>query len=174
MHKSTISHWRLLLATVIFMGITFQKSLAQTTDYKNNPEWIKMIDNPNANYYEAIKAYETYWNYHEKPKGEEEEMEMNAGNSPTEKMTDKEKKEREEFLLEKERQREKDANHTFTEKEMKALAEKQEMTYQCKRFENWILEVKPFVQNDGRILSQEERLKIYNDQIEEQRKQNNK
>ncbi len=173
MHKSSISLVRLLPAAVIFLFLSSVSS-AQNVDYKNNPEWIKMIDNPNANYYEAIKAYDTYWQYHEKPNNEEEEMERNAANAPSEKMTEKQKEERDEFLREREEELKKDQDKKLSEKEMKELAWKQEMTYQCKRFENWIREVKPFVQNDGSILSQEERMKIYNDQIEEQRRQDKK
>ena len=34
---------------------------------------------------------------------------------------------------------------------------RQEMIWQCKRFEEWQRDVKPFVQNDGRILTPSER-----------------
>jgi len=159
---------------VILFTFSNAKVRAQSVDYKNNPEWIKMIDDPNANYFEAIKAYETYWKYHEKPKNEEEEMEAMAEMNYSEKMTEAEKEKIEKEHREREKELKKDQKKTLTKAEMKALAEKQEMTYQCKRFENWIHEVKPFVQEDGRIQSQEERMKIYNEQIEEQRKQNKK
>jgi hypothetical protein len=174
MYKSAITRTISLFAIVIFFSFSKVNVQAQSADYKNSPEWIKMIDDPNANYFEAIKAYETYWKYHEKPKNEEEEMEEMAQMNYSEKMTEEEKEKIEKAHREKEEEMKHDQNKTLTEAEMKALAEKQEMTYQCKRFENWIHEVKPFVQEDGRILSQEERMKIYNQQIEEQRKQNKK
>ena len=47
---------------VLFFGI--QLSSAQNnlnSNYSKNPEWIQMMDNPNVNYYEAVKAYNEYW-----------------------------------------------------------------------------------------------------------------
>jgi hypothetical protein len=35
-----------------------------TTDYTNYPVWIKMMDDPKTNYYEANKAYDEYWKHH--------------------------------------------------------------------------------------------------------------
>jgi hypothetical protein len=167
----SISKKQLILAVLLFLCGNSNKLFAQP-DYKKNPEWIKMINDPNANYFEAIKAYETYWKYHEKPNGEEEEMQKS--NSSTEKMTDKEKKDSEELQREKEEERQKDMNKKYSQKDMKMLEEKQEMIYQCKRFDDWIREVKPFVQEDGRILSEEERMDIYKRQIEEQHRQDKK
>ena len=159
-------HFRLLLVMIILATKLPVKSFAQTSDYKNNPEWIKMIDNPASNYFEAIKAYETYWKYHEKPEGEEEKMEINNNHSSG-KISDQEKEEAEE------KQRA-DSIKVFTQQELLELENKREMIYQCKRFQSWILEVKSFVQNDGRILNQKERLDIYNKQQKEQSEQNKK
>lgn len=99
-----------------------------------------MMDNPNVNYYEAIKAYNEYWKNREKPAEMEEET-----------MNDEEQMK--EYKREHNREN-KDA--AFSDKEKKELQEKEQMIYQCKRFENWLLTVKPFVQEDGRILSQAE------------------
>jgi hypothetical protein len=46
-----------------------------------------------------------------------------------------------------------------------------QLKYQCKRFENWRQEVLPFVQEDGRILTQEERIAIWKQQQEEIKQQ---
>jgi len=128
-------------------------------DYKNDPVWIKMMDDPNVNYYEAVKAYETYWSGREKP-GEEEEM-MAEG-------TDKVKK-REIEKEQRERERESSGKNG-----LKIRLEREDMTYQVKRFENWMHEVKPFVQEDGRILSEEDKHRIWLRQQEEIKTQQKK
>ena len=176
MNKIIPATGRIISMSVIILFLMIGRSNAQTnaTNYKNNPEWIKMIDNPNTNYFEAIKAYETYWSFHEKPENEEEEFENNAKLLSSEKMNEKEQKELEERKREKDEQVARDSNRELTDKELLKLEEKREMTYQCKRFENWIREVKPYVHSDGRILSKEERMEIYYKQVEDQRKQNNK
>ncbi len=126
---------------VLFFGI--QLSSAQNnlnSNYSKNPEWIQMMDNPNVNYYEAVKAYNEYWKNREKP-GELEESTMNS----------KEK------MKEYKREHKHDGDKKpLSDKEKKELQEKENMIYQIKRFENWMLTVKPYVQEDGRILSQAE------------------
>jgi hypothetical protein len=114
------------------------------TDYKNKPLWIDMIDNPKANYYEAIKAYDTYFQYHKKPKMEEDSKAESLGDDENEADDDYIKSLSPEALN----------NYAL-------------MKYQVKRFENWINEVKIFVQEDGRILSEEERAVIWQKQQNE-------
>jgi hypothetical protein len=46
------------------------------------------------------------------------------------------------------------------------------MKYECKRFDNWKREVKKFVQEDGHILSYDQKLEIWNRQQEEIKKLN--
>ena len=146
-----------LVIFIVVFGISGQSKgqAAKSSDYKNAPSWVQMMSNPDVNYFEAVKAYEQYWKHHEKPK-EEEEL-LGEGNS--------DKKGNHE--------REKERSHgktTLTQKEIKKLEWKQEMTYQCKRFEDWMRSVKPYIQNDGRILSPEERMKIYDKRQEDLKK----
>ncbi|MCX6230818.1 MAG: hypothetical protein NTZ33_04675 [Bacteroidetes bacterium] len=118
------------------------------SDYKNKPLWINMIDNPEANYYEAIKAYETYFQYHKKPKMEEDSRaEANENN---ENETD------DEYLK------------SLSPEELNNYGL---MKYQVKRFENWINEMKPFVQENGHILTEEERAGIWQKQQKEIKRQ---
>jgi hypothetical protein len=94
-----------------------------------------MLDDSTTNYYEAVKAYERYWEGRENPLEQIEEREK-YGYSP----------EREAAL-----QRE------FQELSPEGASWRQEMVWQCKRFEEWQRDVLPFVQNDGRILTPAER-----------------
>jgi hypothetical protein len=103
-----------------------------------------MIDNPSTNYFEAIKAFDEYWKHHIKPMDEEEVMfeEMNE----TEKL-----------------------HYAVLVKHLETMtpAERREfdrLKYHYKRFKQWKLAVFTYVQEDGRILSDEERLRIWQDQ----------
>jgi len=117
-------------------------------DYKNKPLWIDMIDNPATNYYEAIIAYDTYFRYHKKPKMEED--------SKAESMEDNENEADDDYIK------------SLSPEDLNNYAL---MKYHVKRFENWINEMKPFVQENGRILSDEERAAIWQKQQQEIKRQ---
>ncbi len=162
----------LLLLNILFVSISgkLDAQAAKSSDYQNNPSWVQMMSNPHVNYYEAVKAYNDYWKGKPKPNDEAEEMEMMAERNHPSKMTAKEKKKFE--MEEREHKREGDQSRKkLTEDDLKQLEWKREMTYQCKRFEDWMQTVKPYVQNDGRILSEEERMKIYEQRMDELRKE---
>lgn len=117
---------------------------AQQKDYSAYPYWVEMIDHPSTNYFEAIKAFDEYWKHHIKPMDEEEVMfeEMNE----TEKL-----------------------HYAVLVKHLETMtpAERREfdrLKYHYKRFKQWKLAVFAYVQEDGRILSAEERLRIWQDQ----------
>ena len=101
-------------------------------DYARNPLWINMIKDTGTNYFEAEKAYKIYFQHHEIPAGEQEDI----GAPP--------KKEK-----------------APSKKEMKKLREKDLMRLEVKKYEHWHMKMKPFVQADGRILNPSERLKIW-------------
>ncbi len=154
----------LIVLTIFLFSFSLPTLQAQNSDnkftgaYSDNPLWIKMMDDPKTNYYEAVKAYEEYWKNHIKPAGEEEEMaegEKSAGERKRESKRDEKK----------------GAKIILTTEELKIKNEEETMKYQVKRFEQWMREVKPFVQEDGRILSDQERMDIWNKQQEEIRNQ---
>lgn len=105
-------------------------------DYSKKPYWIDMIKDPNVNYFEAVKAYDTFWKGKEKPAEEDQLIGQ-------EKEAKSKKKKREEM-------------------EEKELYRKYAL--ECKKFEHWKRTVKPYVQADGHILTQEEQLKIWEEQ----------
>ena len=140
----------LLLLSLAMITPVMLLAQSNTLDYSPDPVWIKMIDDPKTNYYEAQKIYESYWKSHVKPEAENDIIGQPATRS--------EKKER------KERDREM-SKMTTAQREGYMR-----MKYQCKRFENWMNEVKPFVQEDGHILTQEEQSAIWNKQQEEMKR----
>lgn len=118
------------------------------------PVWVTMMEDPNTNYFAALKAYNEYWKTHVRPPGEEEEMERNQNG-------------RRQLTKEEEREREREERRK--KKLSGAELERTEyLKYQTKRFENWTREVKPWVQEDGRILTDEERTQIWQKQQQEQ------
>ncbi|MBK6837577.1 MAG: hypothetical protein IPG90_04265 [Bacteroidetes bacterium] len=145
------------LVCMLFLFVCPHSSSSQTakpspSEYKNTPVWISMIDNPATNYYEAIKAYDSYWENHVKPLNGEEEEEGFMNESQNEREQERAEK------------KEKKIGKRLSKDELKAMEEKNYMILQIKRFENWKREVAPFVQEDGRILSLEERAEIWNKQ----------
>lgn len=130
-----------IVALLAFSSIYLK---VQEKDYANYPYWIAMIDQPETNYYEALKAYTIYWQNRIKPLDEEEEL--------FQEMNEKEKEQ-----------------YEVLKRELAAMtpAQRQEfdrLKYQVKRFKQWRRSVMPYVQEDGRILSYEERLKIWETQ----------
>ena len=140
----------LSLLLLLCANTTAQKTTDSLSAYAKQTLWIGMIDNPRTNYYEAIKAYDTYFKYHKKPKDEDDSK---AGAKENTKNGDEE---------------DDDYLKSLSAEELNNYAQ---IKYQVKRFENWIREMKPFVQEDGRILTDAERIAIWNKQQEELKQQ---
>ncbi|MBC7486994.1 MAG: hypothetical protein H7282_09615 [Cytophagaceae bacterium] len=104
--------------------------------YANNPVWIEMMKDPNVNFFEVNAAFEQYWAKREKPELENEE----AG----------EHKEEERSFLSK-----------LLKSEKEEQAERNEYAFAYKQYLKWRIEVEPFVQPDGRILSAEEQHEVW-------------
>ena len=118
-------------------------------DYKTEPVWITMMEDPNVDYNEAVKAFNIYWS--DKIEPEEEDELITEG-----KFT----------KLELDSARE--VRSTWTQVQ---LNDYMEMKYQFKRFKNWKRVNWPYVQSDGRILSEQERIEIYQQQQKERKKE---
>jgi hypothetical protein len=131
----------------------FQEVSAQTNTNSQSsklPSWVAMIDDPNTNYYEAIRAFDLYWSNKIKPKGDTQMMrEMESGIKTNSNLED-----------------------SLGRMSVAEKAEYELIRYHYKRFKDWRFEVKPFVQEDGRILSMNERIQIWNKQQEEIKQQN--
>ena len=148
--------WPGLTLGVIFLVLLSASVKGQTND-AITPAWVKMMDDSATNYYEAIRVYNEYWKNHVKPAGEEEEMK--EGN--------KDSNEREREVK---REIRHDRKRVVTEEDLKKQNENVFIKYQVKRFEQWTREVKPYVQEDGRILTPSERMEIWSRQQEEMKK----
>lgn len=131
------------LAITALCVLTALKISAQTHSkrfYRKNPVWIEMIKDSNVNYFEAVKAYDLFWEKREKPMEEDEAISQDKSSkgNTTEKNSDKRIKEK---------KREKELYRKYG--------------LEVKKFEHWKKRVLPYVQPDGRILSKEEQLKMW-------------
>ena len=103
-------------------------------DYKKNARWIQMMDDPNVNFYEAEKAFNIFWEDRgepEKEQGEEHEKERHFS-----------------------------VKRIFVSEE-KLEWENLQYATEYKRYKQWRMDVLPFVQPDGSILSKEEQEEIW-------------
>jgi predicted RNase H-like nuclease (RuvC/YqgF family) len=95
-----------------------------------------MMDDPNVNYHQAKKAFEEFW----KDRGEPEEEEKHEH--------EKEKKERSVFKR-------------LLKSDERLEEENRELSIPYRRFKKWLIDMEPYVQPDGSILSMDEQMKIW-------------
>jgi alpha-galactosidase/6-phospho-beta-glucosidase family protein len=114
-------------------------------DYSKVPAWIEMMKDPQVNYYTATEAFEKYWESRIEP---EEESELITEGKITKEQADSMK-------------------HVRSSWTQAQLNDYMEMKYQFKRFKDWKRSNFPYVQPDGRILSEQERLEIWQKQQKE-------
>ena len=117
-------------------------------DYAKKPLWINMMADTSVNFFEIEKAYNTYWQHHTMPATEHDVI--------------GEKAEREKHP---------------SKRMLRKMDADNDMRMAVKKYEWWCAQMKPYVQDDGRILTPTERLKIWEQQQNEKDKaqtQNNK
>lgn len=107
--------------------------------YADKPYWIDMINDTNVNYFEAIKAFESYWKNRELPT--EEDLLFTDATKAKE-------------------YREEGSNENGD----KNLKPAPDYRLEYKQFRHWKLTMQPYVQPDGRILTPTERLEIWKNQ----------
>ena len=93
--------------------------------HDKTPEWIKMINNPNVNYFDAVSNFNKYWENKQKPVEE---------------------------------------NEIFAAKDSKIRKNKKEeilYRFEYKKFVLWQKTNLAFVKKDGTLLTQRERLEIW-------------
>lgn len=145
----------LLLLMLFISSFSIGQTTNTSTTSDETPNWVKMMDDENVNYYEAVEAFEAYMKSHNlEVEGVEEEL--MGGDAKAKEKYEKEMK--------------RENKKIRTEQERKALVQKELIAYQIKRFKGWRRNVKPFVQENGHILTAEERNAIWLQQQEEMKK----
>jgi hypothetical protein len=108
--------------------------------YAKSPLWIAMMEDTATNYNDAIKAFDIYFKYHTMPEEPEEVAHERL----------KEGKEKEILPIK-----------NLTKEELAEKEQEYELALQIKRFKRWKKDVFPYVQEDGRILSPEEQIRLW-------------
>lgn len=134
-----------LFISLPYFGFCQKEKELTEEQLSSYPHWIKMMDDPNTNYFKALDAFEAYWEKRVEP---EEESELITEGKLTREQADSMQQSR----------------ATWTQAQ---LNEYMRMKYQFKRFKDWKRSMFPYVQADGRILSEEERMQLYNQQLKE-------
>ena len=148
---------RKIFILFLFVSVALS-SFAQTRTHftnremKKNPVWIEIIKDERANYFEALKAFELFFTTHRFPVMEEEEMGKN---------------ERLKQRIEKSEAKLKKKEHRIEEEPNLSQKEKHgetELAFEVKKFNHWEMQTRPYVKDDGSIMSAEERIKIWKEQ----------
>ena len=121
---------------------------AQQNDYATNPRWIKMMDDPNVNFFEIEKAFNEFWQGKELPIEENEILDVKKNSERKRK-----------FFL----------GTLFKKKTAEEKNDAEKYAFEYKKYQWWRRQVLPYVQPDGRILSQDEQVEIVRQQKELQK-----
>jgi len=130
------------LTLIIISPEMIAQSTSKKLNYSKHPYWIEMMNDPKANYFETLKAYEQFWQNKKLPL-EEDDIIGQTKKEPAKKS----------FL-----------SKWFKSKEEKEEEEIKKYSFDIKKFKHWKLKVMPFVQEDGSILDADERLKLWQNQ----------
>jgi len=149
-----------LIAFIALLGLQSPLAAQQSAPIET-PKWVLMMEDPNVNFFEALKEYDAYWLTHKKPSSEAETFETQALDG----------KAAEERRTEEERKRVERLGPPLSGRELEVA---EYLKYQSKRFDKWAIEVKPWVQDNGHILTYEERQALWIKQQEEIRQQEKK
>lgn len=128
--------------------------------YKKEPLWIQMMDDPKANYYETLKAFRVYWKDRVLPKEPFETEGAESFEREVGLITDKASEEK------REREEKKRAKHN-----KKSVVD---YSAEVRAFKGWIQGVKPWVKEDGSIMTEQERQAIVDKQQRELKELENK
>ncbi len=143
----------LLLLALLFTGSAFAQSAAEShhsKHYSKEPLWIRMMDDPQVNYHETIKAFRLYWKERVLPKEPFETDEMEVF-------------EREVGLI-KEGESEKEKVREEKQKLKKQKPNEINYAAEVRAFKGWLQSVQPWLREDGSIISAEEQQAIINKQ----------
>ncbi|MCC6371034.1 MAG: hypothetical protein IT236_08525 [Bacteroidia bacterium] len=147
----------LLLLFILSNKIGAQNSNYNSKNYRKEPLWISMMDDPNANYFETLKAFREFWKDRVLPK----EPFETEGADTFEKEVGLEKEGESEKERERERERE------LKKQNKRGDQSTHQYASQVRAFKGWMQTVKPWVRPDGSIISDTERQAIIDKQAKE-------
>lgn len=122
----------LVCFSAISIAATAQTDVNKEKLYAKQPLWIDMMEDEKSNFFEVEKAYKIYWEHHEEPEGEHDVI--------------GEYQEREKIP---------------SRRKQRKIEAESKMRMAIKKYNWWHEQTLPYVQGNGRILTTEERLKIW-------------
>ena len=131
-----------MLTLLIISSDLISQTTSKRINYSKHPYWIEMMNDPKANYFETVKAYEQFWQNKKIPL-EEDDIIGQTKKEPT----------KNNFL-----------SKWFKSKEEREEEEIKKYSFEIKKFKHWKLKVMPYVQEDGTILDADARLKLWQEQ----------
>jgi hypothetical protein len=144
----------LVLLLLLIVGVAQAQTKPRKVNYRKEPVWIQMMDDPKANFFETVKAFRLYYKERPLPKEPneiegEDDFEKQVG---LEEENGKKKSKRE---IEREARR----------------ADPKDIVYaaEVRAFRSWYFSIKPWVRADGSIISKEEQQAIIDQQQNELR-----
>jgi hypothetical protein len=159
-------NWQIRIVFLFLLFVSTSYScLAQDTlkvynpkEFRKKPIWIEMMNDPNANYYQTIEAFRVFWKDRVMPEEPFENDKMDTFER--------------EVGLESDEKNEKEREHEREERrrERKGTEETMQYASDVRAFKGWIQSVKPWVREDGSIVSQAEQQKIIDAQSQELQK----
>ena len=120
-----------------FVILANNKKNSKEKSYEKFPYWVQMMEDPKCNYNEAIIAFELFWKNRKRPLEEKEILGEIAEASITD-------------------------DKALTKRLKKLPEESRNLSFQYKKFLHWAEMIKPYVLEDGSILSEDEIRKINN------------
>ncbi|HEX5000968.1 MAG TPA: hypothetical protein VFW78_00595 [Bacteroidia bacterium] len=131
----------MVVKTSVSTGQSF--SAKQLQEWENSPEWIPMMDDTAANYFEVVAAFEAFWKNREMPVEEDDVL-----------GAERAEREDEGFL--------KRLFRSEAKAERKQRAIRSNYAFEVKKYNHWKLMVAPWVQEDGTILKPAQQQAIWN------------
>lgn len=120
-----------------------QAQTISSSQYREHPYWISMMEDPTSNYYETVKAFDMYWENRERPSEESEIFAL----SELEKAS---------------------FTHEIKESSFSTLSQR-DIALAYKKFNYWQIKVSSNINSDGHILTPEERIQRWNLQQEDRK-----
>lgn len=162
--KTKVLAYTMLAGMVCCMQLSVwaQNKTYNPKNFKKEPVWIEMMNDPSANYYQTIEAFRAFWEDRQLPKEPFEDPKMETFEKEVGLIGDGETEESRERKLERKKRRK---INTETERDYAA---------QVRAFKGWMQNVKPWVQADGSIISPEEQQRIIDKQQRELKEQEQK
>lgn len=143
--------WVVFLITIL--GIIDAPAQVKSDKNQENPKWITMMNDPHSNYFETLKEFKKFWQGKPLPEEPFEDKEMDVF-------------EREVGLIDNEEEHEQRESLEKKARELRKSGKSSNRDYaeEVRAFKGWMQHIKPWVLEDGTIISLEEQQKIIDQQ----------